>query len=66
MFWVLGFIPGYILSWILKKLNLLRIPYEVELAGLDHVALGVTFQEDEEIKAAQVQDMAQPRPSAAE
>lgn len=31
----LGFIPGYLLSLALKKANLLRIPHEVELAGLD-------------------------------
>jgi ammonia channel protein AmtB len=37
MFVVLGFIPGYGVSYILKKMNLLRIPEEVELAGLDYV-----------------------------
>ena len=31
----LAFLPGYVLSWILKKLNLLRVPPEVELEGLD-------------------------------
>ncbi|HEU4451195.1 MAG TPA: hypothetical protein VFR63_14610 [Gaiellaceae bacterium] len=31
----LGFLPGYALSWALKKLNLLRVPPEVELEGLD-------------------------------
>ncbi|MBM3666086.1 MAG: ammonium transporter [Actinobacteria bacterium] len=31
----LGFLSGYIASWILKKLNLLRVPVAVELAGLD-------------------------------
>ncbi len=31
----LAFLPGYCLSWILKKLNLLRVPPEVELEGLD-------------------------------
>ena len=35
MFGVLGFIPAWIVSFILKKMNLLRIPAEVELAGLD-------------------------------
>ena len=39
MFFVLGFIPGYVLSWILKKVGLLRIPREVELAGLDYHAV---------------------------
>jgi ammonia channel protein AmtB len=35
MFWVLGFIPGWILSKILQGADLLRIPREVELLGLD-------------------------------
>jgi ammonia channel protein AmtB len=32
---VLGFVPGYLLSLGLKKAKMLRIPPEVELAGLD-------------------------------
>ncbi|MBM7570181.1 ammonium transporter [Aquibacillus albus] len=31
----LGFIPGYGISFIMKKLNALRIPPEVEIVGLD-------------------------------
>jgi ammonia channel protein AmtB len=31
----LAFLPGYILSWLLKKFNLLRVPAEVELEGMD-------------------------------
>jgi ammonia channel protein AmtB len=31
----LGFLSGYISSWVLKKLNLLRVPLEVEVEGLD-------------------------------
>lgn len=56
MFWVLGFIPGYILSWILKKFGLLRIPREVELAGLDHAAMALVKREDDEIRAVLVQE----------
>jgi ammonia channel protein AmtB len=33
----LGFLSGYVSAWILKKLNLLRVPPEVEIAGLDTV-----------------------------
>ena len=33
----LGFLSGYASSWCLKKLNLLRVPPEVEIAGLDTV-----------------------------
>jgi ammonia channel protein AmtB len=35
MFWVLGFIPAWILAKILQGAGLLRIPKEVELLGLD-------------------------------
>jgi Amt family ammonium transporter len=34
-FFPLGFIPGFAASWVLKKFNLLRVPPEVELEGLD-------------------------------
>ena len=33
----LGFLTGYLASWLLRKLNLLRVPPEVELAGLDTI-----------------------------
>ena len=31
----LGFLTGYGASWVMKKLNILRVPPEVELMGLD-------------------------------
>ncbi len=34
-FFPLAFIPGFIAAWLLKKANLLRVPPEVELEGLD-------------------------------
>jgi len=34
-FFPLAFLPGFIVSWLLKKANLLRVPPEVELEGLD-------------------------------
>jgi ammonia channel protein AmtB len=37
MFFVLGFIPGLILSLILNAFGLLRVPREVEIYGLDIV-----------------------------
>ena len=40
MFFVLGFLPCFIVAWALKQLGILRIPCEVELAGLDHEILG--------------------------
>lgn len=38
---VLGFIPGYGTSWLLKKFNLLRVSHEEEIEGLDIADLGV-------------------------
>lgn len=38
---LLGFIPGYGTSWVLKKLNLLRISRQEEIEGLDIAELGV-------------------------
>ncbi len=35
MFWVLGFIPAWILAKILQAAGVLRIPKEIELLGLD-------------------------------
>jgi len=35
MFWVLGFLPAFVVANILKKMGKLRIPEAVELAGLD-------------------------------
>ena len=34
-FFPLGFLPGYFIAWGLRKLDLLRVPPEVELEGLD-------------------------------
>ena len=34
-FFPLGFLPAFIGAWVLKKMNLLRVPPEVELEGLD-------------------------------
>jgi len=43
MFWVLGFIPCYILARVLNAFKMLRVPREVELAGLDSHLLGDAF-----------------------
>ena len=43
VFLPLGFFGGYIPSWILKKANLLRVPAEVELEGLDMAEFQMDF-----------------------
>lgn len=43
VFLPLGFLGGYIPSWILKRLNLLRVPPEVELEGLDMAEFQADF-----------------------
>ena len=42
----LAFLSGYIISWILKQANLLRVPPEVELEGLDVAEFGGDFYPD--------------------
>ena len=39
MFWVLGFVPAWVLSKILDSFGLLRVPRAVELMGLDFKSL---------------------------
>jgi ammonia channel protein AmtB len=49
MFFVLGFFPALILSKILNAMGMLRIPREVEMAGLD-----INFEEIREEEATEV------------
>ena len=53
MFVVLGFIPCYLAAWGLKRAGLLRIPREVELAGLDHQILDLEREQRQELVAAE-------------
>jgi len=63
MFWGLGFIPGYVLSYILKVAGLLRIPREVELAGIDYHTQSLVMQEDREIISATLEAGRAPAPA---
>ena len=38
----LGFVPGYIVSFVMAKLNILRVPAKAEIAGLDIVEVPST------------------------
>ena len=42
-FFPLAFLPGYFASWVLRRLNLLRVPVEVELEGLDMAEFQADF-----------------------
>lgn len=42
-FFPLGFLPGYAVSWLLKRANLLRVPLEVEIVGLDYAEFDRDF-----------------------
>jgi ammonia channel protein AmtB len=42
-FFPLAFIPGYGIAWILRRMNLLRVPPEVEIEGLDVAEFGQDF-----------------------
>ncbi len=54
MFFVLGFIPMLILSLILKMFGLLRVPPEIEIAGLDIVQNDAYDSAIAEVKAAEL------------
>ena len=53
MFLLLGFIPCYLLTWIIKRCGVLRIPPEIELAGLDHELVELENQQVAEIESVQ-------------
>lgn len=38
----LGFTPGYVLSWVLSRMGVLRVPAKAEIAGLDLVEVPLT------------------------
>jgi ammonia channel protein AmtB len=55
MFWVLGFIPAWVLAKILASADMLRIPKEIELLGLDFGSNQESQAAHEEVIAAQRQ-----------
>ena len=54
MFFVLGFLPCYLVGWALKKFDLLRIPRVIELAGLDHQVMAQVEADTEELNQAEL------------
>ena len=51
MFLLLGFLPCYVLAWVFDRCGVLRIPPEVELAGLDHELIDLEARQLAEIEA---------------
>ena len=54
MFLVLGFIPAWIAAKILNAMGILRIPKEVELAGLDYMDNQASAADGQEIVNAEL------------
>jgi ammonium transporter, Amt family len=53
MFFVLGFLPGYITAKILNHFGMLRIPRKVELEGLDFETEQTFLDAVDEVKRAE-------------
>jgi ammonia channel protein AmtB len=53
MFFVLGFVPAYVVAWILKKVGMLRIPRAVELAGLDFAEYHGRYADEKAVAEAE-------------
>ena len=53
MFFGLGFIPCYVVAWLFARAGLLRIPEEIELAGLDHTLSAEEAEQTREILQAE-------------
>ena len=56
MFFVLGFVPCYILGAILKAAGALRIPKQIELVGLDLSEYAARYAEEEEVQKAELEE----------
>ncbi|WP_374368712.1 ammonium transporter [Dongia sp.] len=54
MFFVLGFVPAYIVAGILKACNKLRVPHEIELVGLDLSEYAARYEEEDQLLQAEI------------
>ena len=52
MFVVLGFIPGFVIAKILHAAGKLRIPREVELAGLDYNIMEAASKDEKAVSSS--------------
>ncbi len=56
MFWVLGFLPTWVLAGIFKSAGVLRIPREIELAGLDLAEYHDRYLSETEVAKAEEEE----------
>jgi ammonia channel protein AmtB len=56
MFWVLGFLPAWILCGIFKAAGALRIPREIELVGLDLADYHGRYLDEDEVRQAELKE----------
>ena len=56
---VLGFIPCYVIAKLLNRKNMLRVPFEVELIGLDHEHLHEEILQAQEVRDSDRDALAQ-------
>ena len=52
MFFVLGMLPGWIIAKILHGMGKLRIPREVEIAGLDYEMMESAKEDEKAVSSA--------------
>ena len=52
MFVVLGLIPGYVIAKVLNGMGKLRIPREVEIAGLDYEMMEADKDSEKSVASA--------------
>ena len=52
MFFVLGMIPGWIIAKVLHGMGKLRIPREVEIAGLDYDIMEASKDDEKAVSSA--------------
>ena len=52
MFFVLGLIPGYIIAKVLNGMGKLRIPRDVEIAGLDYEMMETAKKDERTVSSA--------------
>jgi ammonium transporter, Amt family len=53
MFGLLGFLPGWIIAKVLNRMGKLRIPHEVELAGMDYNYMEAAKADEDAVAADQ-------------